>query len=216
MASDVERLFIPGWGARGTLYGPALPSGWTVVEPLDFRGSGGSFAVCARSLIRELEGRKGRFVLAGHSMGAALAIAAASRPGLVEGLVLISPAGLPLVKPMTRSLADFAGQTARGVYPRGEAAAAVRSALRAPRRAFSLARSVRGSDLSLEMAAVRDAEIDATVIGCVTDTLVSVAHCRQAASLLGARYRELQVDGGHMWMLGRRPLFAEMLRLGFA
>jgi hypothetical protein len=40
------------------------------------------------------------------------------------------------------------------------------------------------------------------VVRCATDTLVTTAHCRTAASLLGASYREVGGPGGHMWMVG--------------
>ena len=50
-----------------------------------------------------------------------------------------------------------------------------------------------------------------TVIGCSTDTLVTVASCRRAASVIHARYRELPLDGGHMWMFGRWERFRREL-----
>jgi len=50
-----------------------------------------------------------------------------------------------------------------------------------------------------------------TVVGVVTDTLVTPDHCRRAAGLLGATYRELTVEGGHMWMLSAWPALARML-----
>jgi len=43
---------------------------------------------------------------------------------------------------------------------------------------------------------------------CATDTLVTPAQCRVAADLLGAEYRELELRGGHMWMLTSWPSFA--------
>jgi hypothetical protein len=33
----------------------------------------------------------------------------------------------------------------------------------------------------------------------------------RAAALLGARYSELEVDGGHMWMFGRWAEFRALL-----
>jgi hypothetical protein len=123
-------------------------------------------------------------------------------------LVLISPAGLPLAKPILASLGVFVSQTARGLYPAGAVARSVASTLRAPRSALRLARTVHDADLSDEMAAVRQAGIPALVIGCATDTLVTTAHSRRAAHLLGAAYRELQLQGGHMWMLSAWPLLA--------
>ncbi len=145
-------------------------------------------------------------------MGGALAIAAAAaRPDRVSRLVLISPAGLPLSKPMTLSLAEFARGVLLGRYPWGEVAGSVAMTLRAPRDAYRLARAVHGADLTAEMTAVRDAGIPTTVVGCDSDTLVTVAHCRSIATLLGAGYRELTLGGGHMWMLGAWPRLAREL-----
>jgi pimeloyl-ACP methyl ester carboxylesterase len=150
--------------------------------------------------------------LAGHSMGGALALAAAARrPACVRRLVLVSPAGLPIVKPIRRSLADFTLQLAQRRYPAAQAAPAVAAALRAPGAAWRLARSIRTLDLNAEMRRVRASGIDTTVVACTTDTLVTAAHCRLAAALLGARYRELPLDGGHMWMLRAWPRLAAEL-----
>lgn len=207
-----EKIFLPGWGATGSLYRPGLPAGWTTIDPPSFRSNAGSFAAGTRWLITELDRRTRPIVLAGHSMGAALAIAAAAaRPESVVGLLLISPAGLPLTKPMAKSLAEFAAQAARGRYPVAETARSIRSTMRAPRCALRLARAVHGADLSAEMAAVRRAAIETTVIGCATDTLVTTDHCRRAAALLGASYQDLPLDGGHMWMLRRWPVLASVL-----
>jgi pimeloyl-ACP methyl ester carboxylesterase len=206
-----EKLFLCGFGAAASLYRPGLPGGWTAVD-LPGARCGGSFESRRRWLVGELDRRRGPVVLAGHSMGGALAIAAAAaRPELVAGLLLISPAGLPLAKPMARSLLEFAGQAARGRYPAGESLRSVAAALRSPARALRLARSVHASDLSAEMAAVRSARIEATVVGCATDTLVTTGHCRRAADLLGATYRELSLPGGHMWMLDGWPALAGVL-----
>jgi surfactin synthase thioesterase subunit len=55
---------------------------------------------------------------------------------------------------------------------------------------------------------VRAAEIPTTVIGCVSDTLVTTDRTRTLAEALGARYDELDLDGGHMWMLADRSRLA--------
>jgi pimeloyl-ACP methyl ester carboxylesterase len=154
-------------------------------------------------------------VIGGHSMGGAMAICvAAARPELVARLVLVSPAGLPLTKPISRSLADFTLQLAGGRYPIGHALDGIRDTLSAPRAAFSVARSVHDLDLSSEMRAVRDQGVPSAVIGCSSDSLVTVAHCRRAALLLGATYRELALAGGHMWMLRNWSLFRDELAAG--
>ncbi len=58
---------------------------------------------------------------------------------------------------------------------------------------------------------MREAGVDSTVIGCATDTMITFDHCRRAAGLLGARYRELTLDGGHLWMFAHpRQLVREL------
>ena len=203
-----SRLFLPGWGAPAALYEPALPAHWDVLEPPSFAVSGGSLAPYRRWLELELRGR-GRSRLAGHSMGGALAIlAAAETPELVERLVLIAPAGLPLDKPIRQSLRDFVRQIASGDYPHRIALAALLALARAPRSALALAQHLRTLDLSRECARVRAAGIPTTVIGCVTDTLVTTDRTRALAAALGARYEELDLRGGHMWMLADRARLA--------
>jgi len=209
-----SRLFLPGWGAPASLYAPSLPSSWRALEPPSFAAAGGSFAAYRRWLDSELRAC-GRSRLAGHSMGAALAIlAAADAPELVERLVLIAPAGLPLEKPIRESLRDFARQLGRGAYPRRTAAAGALAVARAPRAALTIAQQVRRLDLRRECARVRAAGIPATVIGCISDTLVTTDRARVLADLLGARYEELDLRGGHMWMLADRARFAAVVARG--
>jgi pimeloyl-ACP methyl ester carboxylesterase len=202
MPAQPDRLFLPGFGARARLYARGLPAGWLALEPPSFARSDGSFLSYRRWIIGEVDRRTSPVELAGHSMGAALAIsAAAARPDRVRRLVLLSPAGLPLLKPIRASLHDLATQTAHGLYPPAEIACSLTAAIRAPRRALRLAREVHQLDLSEEMEAVRRAGIQTTVVGCLTDTLVTPHHYGRAARLLGATRRDLSLAGGHMWML---------------
>jgi pimeloyl-ACP methyl ester carboxylesterase len=204
-------LFLPGFGAPVSLYEPGLPAHWRGLEPPSFAVSGGSLAAYRRWLGLELR-RRGRSSLGGHSMGAALAIlAAADAPELVERLVLVAPAGLPLQKPISASLGDFLRQLADGLYPRVQATSALAAVARAPRAALALAREVRRLDLRRECAAVRAAGIPALVVGCSSDTLVTGAHAGTLADALGAEYRELGLAGGHMWMLGAHEALAGVL-----
>lgn len=212
MPEHPQRLFLPGWGARGRLYRPGLPADWTALQAPRFSRGGGSFATHLQWIVGELDRRSRAVELAGHSMGGALAIAAAAaRPDRVSRLVLISPAGLPLSKPMGMSLLDLVRGVSLGRYPLAEVAGSLSITLRAPRDAFRLAREVHDADLSEEMEAVRTAGIPATVIGCASDTLVTARHCRSIAGRLGASYRELTLTGGHMWMLGAWPRLAHEL-----
>jgi pimeloyl-ACP methyl ester carboxylesterase len=204
-------LFLPGWGAPASLYAPGMPDAWRALEPPSFAASGGSLAEYRRWLGIELS-RRGRSPLGGHSMGAALAIcAAAESPDLVERLVLVAPAGLPLQKPLAASLLDFLRQVARGIYPRAAAARAFAAVARAPRAAFALAEEVRALDLRRECARVRAAGIPVLVVGCSTDTLVTRGHSQTLADALGGEYRELTLAGGHMWMLNAHELLARVL-----
>lgn len=212
MESGTHHIFLPGWGAAASAYAPGLPAGWTALDPPRFAESSGSLEVYLAWLAGELEARPGPLVLAGHSMGAALSVlAAAAFPHRVQHLVLFSPAGLPLVKPIAVSAAQFMLQMVTGRFTLQESLAAIANVARAPRSAYRVACAVRELDLSREMQAVSAAGIPVTIVGCDSDTLVTGRHCRRAADLLQARYRELSLEGGHMWMFGQwAPLAAEL------
>jgi pimeloyl-ACP methyl ester carboxylesterase len=145
-------------------------------------------------------------------MGGALAVlAAAERPEAIERLVLISPAGLPLTKPMVRSGAQFFAQVVQRRFPFRQAATSIAGVASAPHAALRVALEVRRLDLSPTMRTLAAAGVPVTVYGCTTDTLVTAAACRQAAELLDAEYAELELDGGHMWMFGRWPELRQVL-----
>jgi pimeloyl-ACP methyl ester carboxylesterase len=208
---ETSALFVPGFGAPASLYEPGLPARWAALEPPSFARSNGSLSAYRHWLARELRAR-GRSELGGHSLGGALAILAAGEaPELVERLVLVGPAGLPIGKPIHASLHDFVRQLAAGLYPVRTAAAAVAGAARAPRAALALAREVRALDLRRECARIRAARIATVVVGCTSDTLVTCRATRELAAHLGARHVELDALGGHMWMLRDRPGFAAVL-----
>jgi len=146
-------------------------------------------------------------------MGAALALlAAAERPESVERLILISPAGLPLDKPIGASLATFVGQVARRSYPAAELRRMLASTASAPRAALRLARSVHDLDLTPELEQLRACGTPCTVIACVSDSLTTCAHCSRLAALLAAEYRELDAPGGHIWPItAPKRLAAELI-----
>ena len=208
----MRKLFLPGYGASGRLYARGLVDGWEALEPPSFRATRGALSPYLEWVGRELRRDEGPVWLAGHSMGGALALlAAAANPGRVSRLTLVSPAGLPLRKPIPASLGLFVTQVARGRYALDEIRREVGQALRAPRAALRLARSLRRLDLTAEMRRLHGAGVQVDVVGCSTDTLVTPAHCREVAAILGADYRELELAGGHMWMLTEWPVFSGLL-----
>jgi pimeloyl-ACP methyl ester carboxylesterase len=207
-------LFLPGWGAPASLYRAGAPDGWRVVELPSFRRSRGRlepYLDCARTA---LAAEPAPVALAGHSMGAALAVLVAhERPELVERLVLVSPAGLALDRPLRSSARAFAGQVLRGCYPAGALRRMALNTLAAPRAALVLARRVESLDLTRELDELRALAIPATVVACNGDRLTTCRHCRQLASALGAGYRELDARDGHIWPVTQPELLRRELML---
>jgi pimeloyl-ACP methyl ester carboxylesterase len=204
-------IFLPGWGAPAALYEPLLPGGWTALEPPTFAASRGVLDVHREWLTGELRSRR-RAVVAGHSMGGALALlVAATQPELVERLVLFSPAGLPLTKPVRHSVRDLAAQIREGLYPARTLFAGTAALLRAPLSALRLAAHVRSLDLRRECARIRAHRLPVLVVGCTTDSLVRADQAHDLAGALGAEYLELDAVGGHMWMVRDRVRFAALL-----
>lgn len=210
-----SRIFLPGFAARPHTYAAALPAGWDALQPPPPSVTRGSLASLRDWAVKEVVAQPGRTLVAGHSMGAALAVLAATAvPDQVAGLLLVAPAGLPLRKPIRRSAADLARQLADGIHPRRDALAVLGELACSPRGTMRLVRALRRLDLSAQMRHVRRIGIPTVVIGCASDTLVTPAHCRAAAGLLGADYRELESPGGHVWMLYRPSALTELLRGG--
>jgi pimeloyl-ACP methyl ester carboxylesterase len=210
----VAGLFVPGWGAPRSLYSTCVPDGWEVLQPPPFRATGGDLAAYRRWLAGEVETRRELrpLTLAGHSMGAVLSVyAALDVPDAVERLVLISPAGLPLEKPIWKSGLSLLHQIVHGLYPAGELWRATKRTCSAPRAALRLAHALRGLDLGPELARVRATGIPCTVIVAATDRLTTPEICGRLAIQLGAGYRELDVEGGHVWMLHRPELLRREL-----
>jgi pimeloyl-ACP methyl ester carboxylesterase len=204
MQQGATRLFLPGFGARARSYDDGLPVGWESLQPPPPSVTGGSVAALANWVSSEIARRPGPAFLAGHSMGAALAIlVAAQNPDAVSGLLLIAPAGLPLSKPIRTSAGDFTRQLVTGTHRVGDALSSAVELLASPAGSVRLIRALRRLDLRRQMAAVREAGMPVTVIGCATDTLTTPEHCISTAALLGGRYHELRLDGGHVWMFGR-------------
>lgn len=204
-------LFLPGWGAPAALYEPLLPGGWIALDPPGFAVSRGRLDAHREWFRDQLRARRGA-VVGGHSMGGALALlVAAAHPELVERLVLLSPAGLPLTKPIRRSARDFLTQIGDGLYPVRTLAAGGAALARAPRAATRLAAYVRSLDLRHECARIREHGLPVLVVGCTSDSLVRADQARALARVLGAEYVELDAAGGHMWMLRDRARFAAVL-----
>lgn len=212
MPAARTRVFLPGFGARARAYAAGLPSAWVALQPPP-PGGADPLTGYVDWLEDELERRAGPILVAGHSMGAAIAIlAAARRPDVVAGLVLIGPAGLPLSKPIRASAVDFVRQVATGRHRADDVAASAFELSRRPRATLRLIGRLRALDLRREMERVREAGVPVTVVSCDTDTLTSPVQCARAAAHLGARHRELHLDGGHVWMFGRWQALAALLR----
>jgi pimeloyl-ACP methyl ester carboxylesterase len=202
MSGTMHGLFVPGWGATAGLYVAGLPEGWEALELPSFRTTRGELSAYRRWLGAEITRGRTPVALAGHSMGGALALlAAVDQPELLEKLILLSPAGLPVSKPLRASMATFAGQVARGCYPTGELCRALARTATAPRAALRVARSVHDLDLTPELERIRTHRVPCTVVGCASDELTTPAHCRRLATLLNATYREVDASEGHIWMI---------------
>ncbi len=201
-------IFLPGYGARAASFARGLPEGWTAVQPPPLRRTKGSLRVLAAWATALVQGQPAPVALAGHSTGGALALlAAASAPDRVTGLVLLSPAGLPLDSPYGKVTRQAIANTLRGRYAPRDVVASLADLLSAPRAGLRLARRVETLDLTHAMHGVRDSGIPVTVVAATTDALIPPAHCRRVAELLRARYREVNVAGGHTWMYGRWERF---------
>jgi pimeloyl-ACP methyl ester carboxylesterase len=207
-----EGIFVPGWGAPALLYRHGLPTGWTVLELPSFREARGTLdrhRACVRAA---LAGRREPVALAGHSLGAALAVlAAAETPDAVSALVLVSPAGLPLAKPLTASALTLARQILQGAYPAWALARKAAAILSAPRATLALARVAHDLDVSRELAAVRAHGTPCTVVAARSDRLTTCEHCRRVAELLGCEYRELDARDGHIWPITQPELLRREL-----
>lgn len=178
-----------------------------------FRSTGGDLGIYRRWLADEIARRPMPVVVAGHSMGGALALlAAADRPEHVEQVVMLSPAGLPLTKPMRASVRTFARQVLRGCYPAGELGRMVTGAVAAPRSALKLARTVHRLDLAPELERIRASGVRCTIVACSRDELTTSAHCRTLASALDADFREIEAAEGHIWPVTEPELLARELR----
>jgi pimeloyl-ACP methyl ester carboxylesterase len=189
-----------------------VPAGWQALELPRYGPTGGELSAYRRWLGREVALRDGPVSLAGHSMGAALAIlAAADRPEAVDRLILLSPAGLPLDKPLGASLATFLGQICRGWYPWRDLVRSLSRLARAPWVALRLARAVHELDLRTECERLRRSSARCTVVGCTTDRLTTPDHCRRLAALLGASYDEVDARGGHIWPITEPHLLRRAL-----
>jgi pimeloyl-ACP methyl ester carboxylesterase len=207
-----EGIFVPGWGAPAMLYRRGAPEGWTVLELPSFRRSRGTLARHRDRVRAALEAQRAPVALAGHSLGGALAVvAAADAPEAVSRLVLVSPAGLPLTKPIRASALTLGGQVIRGAYPPAALARMAAAALSSPRATLALARAAHDLDVSDELAVVHASRIPCAVVCARADRLTTGAHCRHIAELLGCEYRELDTRAGHIWPVTQPDLLRREL-----
>ena len=182
-----------------------------MLELPSFRKTRGELPVYRAWLLEEIAGRR-PVALAGHSMGGALSLLAAiDRPDLVERLILLSPAGLPLTKPIPSSLATWARQVVTGRFPLAQVGRSIVRTGLAPRSALRLGRFVHQLDLRPELEPFRAKPVPCTVVGCTTDTMTPTSHCREFAALIGAEYREVDAPDGHIWPITQPQLLAAEL-----
>jgi pimeloyl-ACP methyl ester carboxylesterase len=208
----VSGLFLPGWGATAGLYAAGLPDGWEALELPSFRRARGDFLTYRIWVASELLRRGAPIVLAGHSMGGALALLAAiDQPELVEKLILVSPAGMPLTKSMRAIMVTFARQVVSGRYPLGHLRRVVTRAAAAPWSGLKLARTAHQLDVRPELERYDANRVACTVVACATDTLTPPAHCQELAAVLGAEYREVDAPDGHIWPITHPQLLAAEL-----
>jgi pimeloyl-ACP methyl ester carboxylesterase len=208
----VRGLFLPGWGATAGLYAAGLPEGWEALELPSFRKARGDFLTYRDWVAGELVRRRTPVALAGHSMGGALALLAAiDQPDLVEQLILVSPAGLPLTKSMKSSMVTFTRQVVSGRYPFGHLRRVVARAAAAPWSALQLARTAHQLDVRSELELYDTDRFACIVVACATDTLTPPGHCRKLAAMLDAEYREVDASDGHIWPITHPRLLAHEL-----
>ena len=207
-----RRIFLPGYLARSRSYEPGLPDDWIALQaPLEIRATG-SLERHRDWLVEHIADLGQPVVLGGHSMGASVAVMVAARaPERVAGLVLVAPAGLPISKPIRRITQDFLRHLAAGHFRPVDVLLPALDLVRAPQAAVRAGRTVRRLDLSEELRAVREAGVRTTVIACATDTLTTPTSARRVAELTGGSYRELRLEGGHVWMFGCWDRFAQEL-----
>jgi pimeloyl-ACP methyl ester carboxylesterase len=195
-------LFVPGWGAPSRLYRRGLPPGWQVLDPPSFRQTRGDFEAYREWLRAAVAAQSEPVALAGHSMGGALAVLAAlEQPEHVGRLILFSPAGLPLRRPIAAIALTGLRQVLRGSYPLGSVARMFASKVAAPRATLRLARRVHRLDLTPALEQLGAQGIPCTVVSCTSDRLVTCSHCRRYAELLAAEYVELEAPDGHIWLI---------------
>src|SRR4051794_41599206 len=148
-------------------------------------------------------------------MGAAIALLAAiDRPDRVERLILLSPAGLPLTKPIPASLVTWVRQVATGRFPFSQVGRSIVRVGLAPRSALRLGRFVHQLDLRPELEQFRANPVPAAVVGCSTDTMTPTSLCRELARLIGAQYGEVDAPDGHIWPVTHAELVRAVLRDG--
>ena len=198
----------PGWGGPRGLYAACVPDGWEILEPPPFRATGGDLAAYRRWLGDEIA----RARAAAHASPAtrwarrSRCYAALDDPGAVE------PARPDLAGRAAAPEADLEERAeprstrSPRALPGGRALARDETDVAAPRAALRLAHTLRELDLAPELEQRPCGGIPCTVIGCATDRLTTPAICRRLASDSAPSYRELDVEGGHVWMLHRPEL----------
>lgn len=215
-------LFLHGWGLSGRTYRAALKrliahglQVWAPTLPPHEAGGLAGYAqwvdaFCAAVGIDE------PVVLAGHSLGGAVAVQTAHDfAERVRGLVLVNAVGGAMVR---RPFWDWGLRLPRELLPLRDASRvlsfvlddAIPNLLRNPRAAWHAADTARDADLSRELATLEARGLPVVVLWSHDDALITRDSFDSMCSALGGPVT-LTVPGNHAWLIADPDGFGEIM-----